>query len=351
MRILAITTMRNEAPFILEWIAYHRHIGVTDFLVFSNDCDDGTDALLDRLDAMGVLSHVRNHSGGKKTVQWRALTKAQRHPLTRDADWIYVTDVDEFLCIHAGDGKIADLMAAVPEAEGFAIPWRMFGNASVQVFNDTPVTDQFTKAAPKALVWPWRAVQYKSLYKQTGTYEKLGIHHPKASSADAMTHWVDGNGKPLPRHLGTVVPTTDPRYGLAQINHYALGSAESFLVKAARGKPNHTSDPIDLAYWSDRNFNTVTDTRIQRHGKAIRDGIAALMQDQTVAELHAAGVSWRKAKIKALLRTSDYFYLMARIRQMPETRVLDMGEQVSLLKQLFAIRREIAQRKRAEKNQ
>jgi hypothetical protein len=351
LRILAITTMRNEAPFILEWLAYHQHIGVTDFIVFSNDCEDGTDAMLDRLDAMGVLSHVRNHSGGKKTVQWRALTKAGRHPLVQDADWVYGTDVDEFLCIHAGDGMIADLMMAAPEAQGFAIPWRMFGNAGIQVFDDAPLTEQFTKAAPEALVWPWRAVQYKSLYRQCGRYDKLGIHRPKTAQVDALADWVDGNGNALPRHLGTVVPTTAPRYGLAQINHYAIGSVESFLVKAARGKPNHTSDPIDLAYWSDRNFNTVTDTRIQRHSAAIREGIAAFKQDDVIAELHQAGVAWRKAKIDALLHSSDYFYLMARIRQMPDTPILEMSEQVSLLKQLFAIRRAITQQKRDEKYQ
>ncbi len=60
-------------------------------------------------------------------------------------------------------------------------------------------------------------------------------------------------------------------------------------------------------------------------------------------------MAWRKAKIAALLRSSDYFYLMARIRQMPDTPILEMPEQVSLLKQLFAIRRAIAQQKRDEK--
>ena len=49
MRILAVLTVRNEAAFLLEWLAHHRAVGVTDFLVFSNDCQDGTDAMLDRL--------------------------------------------------------------------------------------------------------------------------------------------------------------------------------------------------------------------------------------------------------------------------------------------------------------
>lgn len=38
MRTLAILTQRNEGAFLLEWLAHHRAIGFTDFLVFSNDC-------------------------------------------------------------------------------------------------------------------------------------------------------------------------------------------------------------------------------------------------------------------------------------------------------------------------
>lgn len=338
MRVLAITTMRNEAPFVLEWIAYHKHIGVTDFLIYTNNCEDGTDVLLDRLAALGVVHHERNHSGGKKAVQWRALTKAQRHPVTAQADWILVADVDEFLNIHTGDGKIADLIVAAPDADGFAIPWRMFGNAGVLGFEDKPILEQFTKAAPEALLWPWRAVQYKSLYKQNSRYEKLGIHRPKPVKSADNGYWVDGNGAPLPDNPNVFQYTTAPRYGLAQINHYALGAMESFLVKIARGKPNHTGDPIDLAYWSDRNFAQVDDTRILRHQSSVAALVSQMMADPEVDRLHHASVAWRKARIGALLRTAEGHDMVARLRQMPATDVLDMPEQQALLHGLMRIK-------------
>ncbi|MEM9757185.1 MAG: glycosyltransferase family 2 protein [Pseudomonadota bacterium] len=62
MRISAITPMKNEGPFILEWVAYHRLIGVSDVLVFRNDCEDGTDMILERLDELGVVRHLPNPS-------------------------------------------------------------------------------------------------------------------------------------------------------------------------------------------------------------------------------------------------------------------------------------------------
>ena len=42
---LIVTAMKNEGPFILEWAAYHLSIGFDRFLVYTNDCDDGTDAI------------------------------------------------------------------------------------------------------------------------------------------------------------------------------------------------------------------------------------------------------------------------------------------------------------------
>jgi len=338
LRVLAITTMRNEAPFILEWIAYHRHIGVTDFLIYSNDCADGTDALLDRLAARGIVQHERNHAGGKKSVQWRALGKAKRHPSYKAADWVYVTDVDEFLLVRCGAGHITDLIAARPDARGFAISWRMFGNDGVVRFTDTPVTTQFKKAAPEALLWPWRAVQFKSLYRNDTCYAGPGVHKPRLKDGAQAGHWVDGNGDPMPTVRGTIIPTKDPRFGLAQINHYALGSIESFLVKAERGKPNHSADAIDLSYWSDRNLCAVSDTGILRHQTGILDGIAALMADAETARLHRAGVAWREERIKTLLQQSDYFYLTARLRQMDATRILPMQEQEQMLLGLLRMR-------------
>ncbi len=353
MRVVCITSMRNEGPFVLEWLAYHRLIGVTDFLVFSNDCDDGTDAMLGRLQEMGLVTHLDNPRSGKKTVQWQALSRARKHELVREADWVLIIDVDEFLCIHVGDGHIRDLIAARPEAVGFTIDWRMFGNNNLVKFMDQPMIRQFTRTAPEQLLWPWRAVQFKSLYKNdTGRYDKLGVHRPSQTDPKlGWEGWVNGSGKALGLAPGTVLLTEEPRYDLAQINHYALGSVHNFLVKADRGKPNHATDPIDLAYWIDRNFNMVEDTRILRHADAVAAQVAEWRRDRTLNQLHHASVQWRQTRIMALLRESDPFYAMARILQMGPTTLQPLPIQRQLLHQLFTVRRRIAAEKRALKGE
>ena len=55
-----MTTMKNEGPFILEWVAYNLSIGVTGFVIFTNNCEDGTDLIADRLTELGYASHRPN---------------------------------------------------------------------------------------------------------------------------------------------------------------------------------------------------------------------------------------------------------------------------------------------------
>ena len=53
MKVTAVLTVRNEGAFLQEWMAHHRAVGITNFLVFSNNRDYGTDRMLDRLQDLG----------------------------------------------------------------------------------------------------------------------------------------------------------------------------------------------------------------------------------------------------------------------------------------------------------
>ena len=95
--------MKNEGPFILEWIAYHQAIGVDDFLVYTNDCNDGTDDMFDLLQAKGVVQHQQNPFKKMKIKpQHAALQAAEKEPLVQKADWLICMDMDEFINIKVG---------------------------------------------------------------------------------------------------------------------------------------------------------------------------------------------------------------------------------------------------------
>ncbi len=293
MRILAATAIRDEGPFLLEWLAWHRLIGVTDFLIFSNDCTDGSDLLLDALAAQGVVEHRPNPARGGESLQWRALAAAWDHPLRRAADWMLISDVDEFPMIHAGRHRLADLFKALPAGtDAVALPWRLFGNAGVIGFADRSVTEQFRHSAPADMPYPVAATFFKSLFRPAA-FAGPGIHRPQQAGAPRpVPCWVDGSGRPLATALAgddrrlSLLLATGGR-DLVEMHHYSLRSAESFIVKAARGLPNRSAKAIDLHYWVARNFNAVPNASAEALAAPLRHEIAALKALPDVAALHA----------------------------------------------------------------
>lgn len=312
LRILCITTVKDEGPYLLEWVAHHRAAGVTDFLIFANDCSDGTVDILKVLQRAGIVRLIEHTKSGNKSIQWQALKAAWEHPLTRKADWVLVSDIDEFVNVKTGDHTITQLIETIsPEADGILMQWRLFGHNGVAAFEDAPVTEQFTRAAPPETQFPVSTSLCKTLFKRSGPFRALGVHRPaqKPLMKARRPIYVDGSG----RFIDQFIAMNENRislYGLpasrdlVEMNHYAIKSADAFLVKSDRGLPNRKK-PIDLAYWVDRNFNTVNDTSIASMRPATEAVFEELMFLPGLKALHEASVAWHRAKIRSILETLE----------------------------------------------
>ncbi|MEY8116849.1 glycosyltransferase family 2 protein [Falsihalocynthiibacter sp. BN13B15] len=307
-----VTTMKNEGPFILEWVAYHKSIGVDELLVYTNDCDDGTDTLLDVLQEKGELQHRDNpfkESGLKP--QHAALQAAESEPQIKNADWVTCIDVDEFITIHAGKGKLADLFHAVKDANMISMTWRLFGNDNVHEFKDGFITEQFNSCAPEYIRKPHQAWGFKTLFRTIGIFKKLGVHRPKGLRPQLWEQikWVNGSGAPLPskmfRNGWRSTPDTYG-YDLVTLNHYAVRSAESFLVKRDRGRVNHVDRDQGLAYWFRMNNNAEHNTQIHRNLPAAKAEFDRLMADPNIRAAHEFSVQRHREKIDALRATDNY---------------------------------------------
>lgn len=311
-RRVIVTTMKNEGPFILEWIAYHRAIGFDDFLVYTNDCTDGTDTLLELLQSRGIVQHRENpFPGTDLKPQHAALQAAENEPLVRKAKWIACMDVDEFINIKTGDGTLDDLFAALPKANMISMTWRLFGNSDIHDYQDRPIIGQFTRCAPEFARKPHQAWGFKTLFQNMGIFRKLGVHRPKGLNSQLwdQINWVNGSGKPLPKeHYRNAWRSTAETYGydLVALNHYAVRSAESFLVKRDRGRVNHVDRDQGLAYWFRMNNNAAEEQSITRMLTALEKELAALRADPEIAAMHDHCVRMHRAKIAKLRGTSDY---------------------------------------------
>ncbi|WP_425098271.1 glycosyltransferase family 2 protein [Tropicibacter sp. S64] len=311
-----IGCMKNEAPYILEWIAYHRAIGIDSFLIYTNDCDDGTEALLSRLQTLGILEHRDNAHWTGKSPQQFALDAAQSEPLVQKADWLIHIDVDEFINVRCGDGTLDAFLARVPDATNVAMTWRLFGHGGVTELRDDLVIDQFDTCAPAYCPKPHTVWGFKTMFRNIGAYEKLSCHRPNklARGMEAQVKWVNGSGQDMTLEAirnGWRSSKRSIGYDLLQLNHYALRSAESFLIKRQRGRALHVDRSIGLNYWIRMDWSGARDVTIKRNIPRVRAEIARLMADPEIARLHREGFSWHKAKASELRKNPEFAELYA----------------------------------------
>ena len=297
--------MKNEAPYIVEWVAYHRAIGIDNFLIYTNDCSDGTSEILDRLQDLGVLQHRNNDNWKGNSPQQYALNQALKEPVIQNADWILHIDVDEFVNVRTGNGTLQDFFDAVPDATNVAMTWRLFGHNDVTRLADEFVIDQFDTCAPKFCPKPHTVWGFKTMFKNIGAYEKISCHRPNKLVEDKRkdVHWVNGSGRDMTGEAvdnGWRNSKKSIGYDLIQLNHYALRSAESYLIKRQRGRALHVDRSIGLNYWIRMDWSDFRDVTIKRNLPRLRAEYDQLMQDEELRSWHLKGLDWHRSKAEEL---------------------------------------------------
>ncbi|MBW0157095.1 glycosyltransferase family 2 protein [Sedimentimonas flavescens] len=306
---LAVTCMKDEGAFIPEWIAFHQAAGFDHFLIFTNDCSDGTDLMVRRLEELGIATHRDNTRGPNQraSYQIRAFRKTLNEPVYRSHDWAMILDADEYLNVHCGARTVQDLVAASPEADTFSLTWRVFGNGGIKHYAREFLTEQFHRAAPLDCPRPAQAWGLKSLFR-TKAYERLGTHRPLVPNGGDWdsVNWVNGSGKPMPeryRELTRGNWRSGPDsvgYELAQVNHYALRSRQSFLLKSLKGTV-HGGIDRNADYWRRMNRNEQEDRSISALLPKMREYYANLMADPVFSKLFDSACEWHEQRIRDAL--------------------------------------------------
>ena len=297
MRITVVASMRNEGAFLLEWVAWYRMLGFTDIVVVTNNCTDHSPQLLDALQAAGKVHHIRHDIKPGKPVTRAKLKAAKDHRAIRRADWVMVCDVDEFLVIHRGAGKIGDLVnLKTPECLGMAINWKVFGTSGIVAFSDIPVHRQFLHSCPKKSA---SSRFVKSLFRLPKYFATILEHAPTGFEMAKVLDkghenliWVNSAGKPwkgwapdapaantLPTHLVT--------HEVAQLNHYMLRSLETYRLKEGTLSPVALGNRYRDSYFEAADVGDEIDVSALGYAEQFDAELAKLRALPEVARLHA----------------------------------------------------------------
>ncbi|MFJ9181221.1 glycosyltransferase family 2 protein [Streptomyces sp. NPDC102360] len=227
-RIAVCAIAKNEEPYLKEWLAFYRTIGITDIFVYDNVSDDGTSELLASLNEVGLIHRVHWPRRQNVTPQ----RDAYQHFLNNHAanyKWVLTVDIDEFLVPR--DGNIHDFLDRVererPDAGAVAVPWLVFGPNGRTKQSPGLVIERFLTARDQP------SPPVKTLYRPE-CVQSMRTHVCDLLSGS----YVDNTLAEPSWDPNSPIRLLDPQPGLALVHHYVTKSREEWDRRRSIGRPD-----------------------------------------------------------------------------------------------------------------
>ncbi len=289
--------IKDEYSGLLEWIAYHRVLGVTGFMIADNGSRDGSTELLASLARLGIVSTFEQPNLDNQKPQLPAYERILRS-CPPEVDLLAFIDADEFLLPLTDGLGLTDFLASRFQDESvsaLALNWSNFGSNGELFAEDGLVTERFTKRAPqsfnvhhnfKSVVRPQRVNRFHNPHYADLRYGR----YVDALGNDVILHPKHGNGV-----------SAEVLWSGVRVNHYAVKSLEEFLLgKHLRGSAATANRVKHKAYFKahDRNDETcllaaALAPRVKAEMAALNERLAALPADGS-----PSGRSWLGARMK-----------------------------------------------------
>ena len=145
-KIAVCAIFKDEAPYLLEWLAFHRLIGVDLFVLYDNGSSDGG---ADLIRASSFARNVRLIDWPDRPGQLAAYNHFRINHAPRFT-WVGFIDIDEFIMPLAGS-SIRDILmrrAYEPYAQ-VLLQWLVFGPSGHRRLPDGLVIESYTRRLPE----------------------------------------------------------------------------------------------------------------------------------------------------------------------------------------------------------
>ncbi|MBQ7024896.1 MAG: glycosyltransferase family 92 protein [Akkermansia sp.] len=251
---------KNEGVYLEEWIEYHATcMGVSKFLIYDNESDDNTKAVLKKYIDDGLVEYI--YWPGRR-MQLAAYSDAIKR-VKETTRYVGFFDIDEFLCPNNPNQKLVDIVkdffASYPQAGGLAISWLMFGSNYHETKPTGLVMENYLRRGGD---------DYMSNVKTIGNPRiMLGCYSPHYPAYLYMTCNRNVKGKKV-RGPFDYNKSTD----VIHINHYFTKSKAECMQKIAKGiATKGTPRTKEIFYQRDR--NDVYDDSLLRYVSIVKESI------------------------------------------------------------------------------
>ena len=258
--LAVVAIMKNEAPYIKEWLDYHLLAGVNHFYIYDNDSTDNMKEILQPYIDKNIVTYIF-YPG--KARQYEAYDDAILN-YRYFCRYMAFIDGDEF--IFPQDNKsvvevLDEVLLNRNKVAGLAVNWHQFGSNNLDKADyNRGVLERFTMrdSDENIPIEPLKKLPGgNALVKLIANPRRLDYFwNPHFAVTYPGLHVVNENGEPQDFHFNN-----PPTVSKIVINHYPHKSREEYLKKVLRGA-------------ADTVYNIYEDTQFQHiYNDVFDDGI------------------------------------------------------------------------------
>jgi FkbM family methyltransferase len=259
--------LKNEAPYLVEWLEFHKIVGVERFYLYDNN---STDNPIDIVRPYIGLKEVVWHDWPVKPGQIQAYDHCLK-TYGHESEWIAFIDLDEFL-VPTQNSDLKEVLEEFVEFPAVAVNWLIFGSSGHKTRPDGLQIEKFDRRGEESL--------------DVNRHVKV-IVRPEATICATNPHnflYLNGRAA-VTENKEAVEGSFSATHSVEKlrINHYMTRSLQESKEKMLRGIADSLLPRPWLFEPGDR--NEVEDLTIQRFVPKLRQSVDSVISQSRIAQI------------------------------------------------------------------
>ena len=223
--LAVVTIMKNEAPYVKEWIDYHMLVGVHKFYIYDNESEDNLKEVLQPYIDKGVVEYTFFPGKVQQLPAYNDCLQKHRD----DVEWLAVIDADEFI-VPVKTKTIHKVLQDYKKYPGLGVSWVLYDSNRHMKKPKGGVLENYTRCNRN-----YRERKHMQIKSIVQPQKVLNFPNPHYAIYKDDDYAVNENFMQIKGEGNEKAFTEKSSVQKIRINHYWSKSYEETLAKVERG--------------------------------------------------------------------------------------------------------------------